>query len=527
MDKSGSWEADWQRLWAGRIVVIDVETTGFNAEGDDRIVQVGMILLDNGIETWRWATLINPDRDTGPNHVHGISNESVASAPRFSDILETMLDALAGARAIVAHNASFDLRFLQAEFVRFGNVFPIVPILDTRLLARILGLDMESERLPDVAAAYGLAHDRHHDALADADVTASILLRQMSDGFTEQGWRDVKQIAQITAPGQYAGVRRTRPGRAGVGLPLTTEITDADLAQYRRESEAKETARRARLTPEQLAAWEEFTSSQYSDVGLSMELVDRAHLLWPAGDQDLLALLEGWRSQVRNLFEQARSKKTKSQWAPKLLSAHELVWEQQSVAQACARAVAAGSYSWVDALVVLPTEQAIQSYLAMMPRLLQWPACGRCMYCQDFPTREIWSTTVIADSVVPYTSVDAKTASLKGKREAEASRWSAAFIEIGDHRTLAALTRRRIAMLESLEEYQQAVDVGWQALNAGVTIDLSIPNRMGLLYERKLSDLAHALQVSEIALSWPAPEYGGKTALEAILKRRDRVRKKI
>lgn len=526
MGNSASWDTAWQRLWAGRIVVVDVETTGFNAEGDDRIVQVGMILLDDGAESWRWSTLVNPDRDTGPVHVHGISNEAAASAPRFAEVRGTMSQALLGARAIVAHNASFDLRFLRAEFTRCNAVFPNLPILDTRLLARILGLELESERLPDVAAAYGLAHDRHHDALADADVTASILIRELSDGFAQQGWRDIQQIARLEPPEQYAGVRRSRSGGGG-GLSLTIDVTDTDWARYRREADAEDAARRARSSPAQLATWEEFTSSQYSDGGLSIELVDRARSLWPAGDADLLVILEGWRSHVRGRFQQARSKKGKAEWAPTLLTAHELVWEQLLIGPACVREAATGSYDWADALIVLPTDQAIEVYSQTMPRLLQWPACGQCMYCQEFPTHEVWSTTNIADAVLPYTSVDAKSDSLKEKRDTAANQWVAAFTEVGDHRCLAALTRRRIAMLESLEEYQRAVDAGWQALDAGVTIDLNIPNRMGLIYERKLADLAQALRVSDMALSWPSPEYGGKTALEAIVKRAQRIRKKM
>ena len=92
---------------------------------------------------------------------------------------------------------------------------------------------------------------------------------------------------------------------------------------------------------------------------------------------------------------------------------------------------------------------------------------------------------------------------------------------------MAALTRRRIALLESLEEYQRAVDAGWQALDAGVTTDVKIPNRMGLIYERKLKDLPMALRVSEMALTWPTPEYESKTAREAIMKRAERIRKKM
>lgn len=483
-------------------------------------------MAPRGVESWRWSTLVNPDRDTGPVHVHGISNEDAASAPRFGEVLGTVSQAMSGARAVVAHNASFDLRFLRAEFARCNAVFPRLPVLDTRLLARILGLEMRSERLPDVAAAYGLTLDHHHDALADAEATASILARELSDGFAQQGWRDISQIARITPPDQYAGVRGSST-RGGGGLSVTLEITDADLERYRRQAEAEEAARQARSTPEQLAVWEEFSSTRYSEEGPSPELIERARSLWPIGDADLIEILEGWRSHVRGRFQQDRSKKMRAEWAPSLLAAQEMVWEQQAAAAVCVRESAIGGYDWVDALLALPTDQAIQVYSDTMPRLSGWAACGSCRYCQEFPARQIWPTSQIADAVLPYTSVEAKTASLKEKRDAEASRWSAAFIETGDHEALAALTRRRIALLESLEEYQRAVDAGWQALDAGVTTDVKIPNRMGLIYERKLKDLPMALRVSEMALTWPTPEYESKTAREAIMKRAERIRKKM
>lgn len=518
---AGSHEAEWAALWAGRIVVLDVETTGFHAEGDDRVVQVAIIFLDNGAETWRWSSLIDPGRDTGPVHVHGITNEAVKGSPTFAGVLDTISQALSGARAIAAHNATFDLRFLRAEFARAGATLPDLPVIDTRILARTLGLDMASEQLPDVAAAYGIAHDNPHDALADADVTAAVLVRELSDGFARQGWRSLEQVARIAPPEQYAG--RSRNG--GSGLSITIDLDDFDLTEVQASWEAKESARKARLTPEQLAVWNEFHNVRYADPGPTVELIDRACQLWPAGDPDLVDILTSWQFHCGDAFNRARSNNGKAERAPAVIQATELLWSHQAEQGTCARDAALHSRAWAAAVAALPHDQALAAYTAQMPSLIAWPFCGTCDTCRDYPYARSWSTDPILEVVLPLTTVDSKTASLKQKREIVAAQWAAAFAAAGDLSTLEELTRRRISVMESLEQYQTAVDIGWEAIEAGITHP-KIADRMGLIYERKLGDSAKALEISELALTWPEP-ITGKTARESIRKRLNRVQKRV
>ena len=517
---AGSREAEWAALWAGRIVVLDVETTGFQAEGDDRVVQVAMILLDNGAETWRWCSLVNPGRDTGPVHIHGISSESVADSPTFAGVMDTISQALSGSRAIAAHNATFDLRFLRAEFARAGAALPDLPVIDTRLLARTLGLDMASEQLPDVAAAYGIAHANPHDALADADVTVAVLVRELSDGFAQQGWRSLEQVAKIAPPEQYAG--RSRNG--GSGLSITIDLDNIDLAEVRASWEAKEAARKARLTPEQHAVWNEFHDVRYTDPGPTIELIDRACQLWPAGDPDLVDILTSWQLHCGDAFNRARSNNGKAERAPAVIQATELLWSHQAEQGICARDAAHHSQAWAAAVAALPHDQALAAYTAKVSSLIAWPLCGTCDICRNHPHARSWDTDPILEVVLPLTTVDSKTASLKQKREQVAAQWAAAFAAAGDLSTLEGLTRRRISVMESLEQYQAAVDIGWEAIEAGVTHP-KIADRMGLIYERKLGDPAKALEISELALTWPEP-VTGRTAQESIRKRLNRVQKR-
>lgn len=100
--------------------VIDFETTGLVPERGDRVVEVGIVLLtERGQREDSWTTLVNPKRDVGANHIHGISAAEVLDAPVFSEIGDQVLDLLSG-RAVVAHNAVFDMRFLHHELMRSG-----------------------------------------------------------------------------------------------------------------------------------------------------------------------------------------------------------------------------------------------------------------------------------------------------------------------------------------------------------------------------------------------------------------------
>ena len=99
--------------------VVDVETTGLYPS-TDRIVEVAVVHLDANAEiTGEFCTLINPGRDVGPTHYHGITAADVHNAPTFAAAAESVWQLLAG-RVLVAHNVAFDARFLDAEFNRCG-----------------------------------------------------------------------------------------------------------------------------------------------------------------------------------------------------------------------------------------------------------------------------------------------------------------------------------------------------------------------------------------------------------------------
>lgn len=154
--------------------VLDVETTGFDAAGRDRIVEIAIVRLSpTGDPIDSWSTLIDPGRPPGPTRIHGLTAADLRGAPTFADIAGEVAARLDGA-VVVAHNADFDLRFLGAEFERAGLAAPAWPTLCTLALAYRVG-SASSRRLGDLCEAEGLVHGDRHSALGDAEATAALL----------------------------------------------------------------------------------------------------------------------------------------------------------------------------------------------------------------------------------------------------------------------------------------------------------------------------------------------------------------
>ncbi|MGW6004368.1 exonuclease domain-containing protein [Oerskovia enterophila] len=156
--------------------VIDLETTGFSPRQHDRIAEVAVVLTDTaGRVQDEWCTLVNPERDLGPQHVHGISAADVSLAPTFAVVAPHLARLLEG-RVIVAHNASFDTRFLRAEFGRVGlpvGIDPLACLCTMRLAGTFL--PSAPRGLAICCELAGVVHDGAHSALGDARATAGLL----------------------------------------------------------------------------------------------------------------------------------------------------------------------------------------------------------------------------------------------------------------------------------------------------------------------------------------------------------------
>lgn len=162
-----------------REIIFDTETTGFKPEDGERIIEIGAIEFENRVETGRtFHEYINPEGrqvDPGAFRVHGISNEFLEDKKPFSQIAEAFLEFVGDAH-LVAHNASFDVNFLNHEFARLN--LPMVDpekVIDTLEIARRKH-PMAQNSLDRLCERYGVnnKHRTFHGALLDSQLLAEV-----------------------------------------------------------------------------------------------------------------------------------------------------------------------------------------------------------------------------------------------------------------------------------------------------------------------------------------------------------------
>lgn len=184
-------------------VVIDFETTGLSPGYGDRTIEVGAVLISGSGIVDRFQSLMNPEMRVSGfiEGFTGITNAMLSTAPAIRDVMGR-LKTFIGQHHLIAHNASFDSRFLDAEFRRIDhrrtNEFAC-----SMLAARRLYPDAPNHRLETLVAYKGLQTDGvHHRALADAEMTAHLWLRMMEDieatfGIREIPFRLMQQLTRI------------------------------------------------------------------------------------------------------------------------------------------------------------------------------------------------------------------------------------------------------------------------------------------------------------------------------------------
>jgi DNA polymerase-3 subunit epsilon len=167
-----------------RIAVIDFETTGLSPAMGDRATEIAIVMLEGGKTVARFQSLMNAGVRISSfiESYTGISNDMVRAAPPAAEVMAEAARFVEGV-PLVAHNASFDQRFWAAELGRAGGAPRSDPSFAcTMLLSRRLYPQAGSYRLGALASFHALpSAGRAHRALADAEVTASLLARIQRD----------------------------------------------------------------------------------------------------------------------------------------------------------------------------------------------------------------------------------------------------------------------------------------------------------------------------------------------------------
>jgi DNA polymerase-3 subunit epsilon len=172
-------EFDDQLLGQLTYTVFDTETTGLEPSAGDEIISVGAVRIVNGrlLKHEVFEQLVNPQRSINrdSSRIHGIDAQLLASQPTLGEVLPDFYR-FCGDTVLVAHNAAFDMRFLELKEAATGIRFD-QPVLDTLLLSAVVHPSLQEHRLEAIAERLGIRVIGRHTALGDALLTGEILLK--------------------------------------------------------------------------------------------------------------------------------------------------------------------------------------------------------------------------------------------------------------------------------------------------------------------------------------------------------------
>jgi DNA polymerase-3 subunit epsilon len=198
--------------------VVDLETTGGSAEGGSMITEIGAVKVRGGEVLGEFQTLVNPHARIPPfiAVLTGITNSMVSEAPSIESVLPAFLE-FAHGTVLVAHNAPFDVGFLQWFAARQGIPWPAFEVLDTAKIARrvITRDDAPNCKLSSLARAFHASTTPNHRALSDARATVDVL-----HGLMERlGGLGVHTIEELSTFSAKVSTAQRRKRHLAEGLP--------------------------------------------------------------------------------------------------------------------------------------------------------------------------------------------------------------------------------------------------------------------------------------------------------------------
>lgn len=164
-----------------RELIFDTETTGFDPMTGDRLIEIGLVeMVDKILTGEHYHQYVNPERDVPESAVkiHGITTEFLRDKPVFSDIMDDFLEYVGSDSVLVAHNAEFDMRFINWELENAGR--PIIHpkrFIDTLAIARTK-FPGAANSLDALCKRFGVSntHRTLHGALLDAEILADVYI---------------------------------------------------------------------------------------------------------------------------------------------------------------------------------------------------------------------------------------------------------------------------------------------------------------------------------------------------------------
>jgi DNA polymerase-3 subunit epsilon len=216
-----------EMLPAMREIVFDTETTGLNALGGDRLIEIGCVELHNHIATGEtFHAYINPDRTVPAEavEIHGLDDSFLSDKPVFAAVVDGFLD-FVGDSPLVAHNATFDRGFINMELRRTERPeFPDQRFLDTLVLARRRH-PAGPNSLDALCARYRIDNSARakHGALLDAEILAEVYVELLGGRQADLG---LSQTVDATAVAVSQTATAQRPA------PLPSRLSEADTAAH-------------------------------------------------------------------------------------------------------------------------------------------------------------------------------------------------------------------------------------------------------------------------------------------------------
>jgi len=216
--------------WILREIIFDTETTGLD-KNEDRIIEIGCVEMDKRFLTGRhFHVYINPDgRPVHPDAfaVHGISDTQLADKPKFCDIAQDFLKFIEGAK-LVAHNAMFDMGFINAELMRM-HLEPIANerVVDTLAIARRKH-PMGPNNLDALCKRYGIdnSHRQLHGALLDAEILSHVYIELMG------GKQGALSLGAAKNHSEKKGKIEATAGISVRKIPLPPRLSEAEIEAH-------------------------------------------------------------------------------------------------------------------------------------------------------------------------------------------------------------------------------------------------------------------------------------------------------